>query len=99
MSDVQEYFRENSPGSCRIEGIKKPCKKYSKPEKKLMMDIVLLYDYDSRIRDSIKNGTPYSFTITLDELYKRIPKPRKAKDRYKDYIRFLGNKGITMNIS
>lgn len=99
MSDVQEYFRENSPGSCRIEGIKRPCKKYSKPEKKLMMDIVLLYAYDSRIRDSIKNGTPYSFTITLDELYKRIPKPRKAKDRYKDYVRFLGNKGITMNIS
>ena len=99
MSDVQEYFRENSPGSCRIEGIKRPCKKYNKPVKKLMMDIVLLYAYDSRIRDSIKNGTPYSFTITLDELYKRIPKPRKAKDRYKDYVRFLGNKGITMNIS
>ena len=99
MSDVQEYFRENSPGSCRVEGIKRPCRKYSRPEKKLMMDIVSLYDYDSRIRDSIKNETPYSFTITLDELYKIIPKPRKAKDRYKDYIRFLSNKGITMNIS
>lgn len=70
MSDVQEYFRENSPGNCRIEGIKRPCRKYSRPEKKLMMDIVLLYDYDSRIRDSIKNETPYSFAITLDELYK-----------------------------
>ena len=99
MSDVQEYFRKNSPESCRIEGIKKPCRKYSRPEKKLMMDIVLLYDYDPRIKDSIKKEIPYSFTITLDELYKIIPKPRKAKDRYKDYIRFLGNKGITMNIS
>ena len=99
MSDVQEYFRKNSPESCRIEGIKKPCRKYSRPEKKLMMDIILLYDYDPRIKDSIKKEIPYSFTITLDELYKIIPKPRKAKDRYKDYIRFLGNKGITMNIS
>ena len=63
------------------------------------MDLVALYPYDPTIRNSIENGTAYSFSIPLDELYRIIPRPRKAKDRYKAFIRFLEDKGITMNIA
>ena len=99
MSEVQEYFIVNSPATCKIEGVKKPCRKYSKPEKKLMMDLILLYSHDSRIRDSIENEASYSFDITLDELYKIIPKPRKAKDRYNKLVKLLTDKGIRINIT
>lgn len=99
IADVQEYFIKNSPVNCKIEGIKKPCRKYSKPDKKKMMDMVLLYSYDFNIRNSIENETSYSFNITLDELYKTIPRTRKAKDKYKDFIGFLKNRNIYMTIT
>lgn len=99
MESVQRYFIENSGPSCKIGGIQEPCKKYGKPEKKWLMDLVALYPYDPTIRNSIENGTAYSFSIPLDELYRIIPRPRKAKDRYKAFIRFLEDKGITMNIA
>lgn len=98
MADVQEYFIKNSPASCKIGGIKKPCRKYTKPDKGKMIDMVLLYSYDSKIRDSIENETTYSFNITLDELYSIIPKSRKAKDRYNDLVKFLNERKICMNI-
>lgn len=98
MADVQEYFIKNSPASCKIGGIKKPCRKYTKPDKGKMMDMVLLYSYDSKIRDSIENETAYSFSISLDELYSIIPKSRKAKDRYNDLVKFLNERKICMNI-
>ena len=99
MESVQRYFMENSDPSCKIGGILEPCKKYGKPEKKWFMDLVSLYSYDSKIRDSIENGKAYSFSISLDDLFRFIPRPRKAKDRYKAFIRFLKEKGITMNIT
>lgn len=82
MEEVQEYFIKNSPSTCKIGGVMKPCKRYSKPEKNCIMDMISLYSYDPKIRDSIENETTYSFDITLDELYNLIPKKRKAKDRY-----------------
>ena len=99
MESVQRYFIENSDPSCKIGGIQEPCKKYGKPEKKRFMDLVSLYPYDSKIRGSIENGQAYSFTISLNDLFRFIPKPRKAKDRYKAFIRFLKDKNITMNIT
>lgn len=99
MAEVQEYFIKNSSEHCRIEGVKKPCRKYTRPEKKQIMDMVLLYSYDPNIRNSIENGTGCSFNIPLDELYKIIPKPRKGKDRYNELVKLLINKGITMNIT
>ena len=62
------------------------------------MDMVSLYRYDAKIRESIENETSYSFDIPLDELYKIIPKSRKAKDRYKGLIETLNKRNITMNI-
>ena len=53
----------------------------------------------TKIRDSIENETPYSFDITLDELYKIIPKKRKAKDRYNKLCKYLNDRGINMNIT
>ena len=99
MESVQRYFIENSDPSCKIGGILEPCKKYGKPEKKWLMDLVSLYSYDPLIRDSIENGKAYSFSISLDNLFRSIPRPRKAKDRYKAFILFLGDRGITMNIT
>lgn len=98
MSDVQEYFKSNSDSSCKIDGILKPCPKYTKPEKGMIYDMILLYSYDPMIRNSIENGKPYSFSITLDELYNLIPKSKKAKDRYKGFINFLNTKNIKMTI-
>ena len=98
MSDVQEYFKSNSDSSCKIDGILKPCPKYTKPEKGMIFDMILLYSYDPMIRNSIENGEPYSFSITLDELYNLIYKSKKAKDRYKGFINFLNTKNIKMTI-
>ena len=98
MEEVQEYFIDNSENTCRIGGIQGACRKYGKPEKKQLMDMVSLYRHDPRIRDSIENEVPYSFDIGLDELYKLIPKSRKAKDRYNGLVKMLDNRNITMNI-
>lgn len=98
MSDVQGYFKSNSDPSCKIEGILKPCPKYTVPEKKMLFDLIILYSYDSMIRDSIEKNKPYSFDITLDELYKLVPKSRKSKDRYERFIKFLDAKNIKMTI-
>lgn len=98
MSDVQEYFKSNSDSSCKIDGILKPCPKYSLPEKGMIYDMILLYSYDPMIRNSIENGKPYSFSITLDELYNLIYKSKKAKDRYNKLINFLNTKNIKMTI-
>lgn len=99
MESVQKYFIENSGPSCKIGGILEPCKKYRKPEKKWFMDLVSLYPYNPTIRDSIENSKAYSFSIPLDDLFRFIPRPRKAKDRYKAFIRFLKDRNITMNIT
>jgi len=98
MANIQEYFISNSLNTCKIEGIKKPCKKYSKPNKKQMIDMISLYSYDSKIRDNIENETNYSFDISLTKLHGIIPKSRKAKDRYNDLYNLLISRKITMNI-
>lgn len=98
MEEVQRYFIDNSENTCRIGGIQGACRKYGKPEKKQLMDLVSLYRHDPKIRESIENETSYSFDISLDELYKLIPKSRKAKDRYNGLVKMLDNRNITMNI-
>lgn len=98
MEEVQRYFIDNSDPTCKIWGIQGACRKYGKPEKKQLMDMVSLYRHDPKIRESIENETSYSFDISLDELYKLIPKSRKAKDRYKELVKMLDNRNITMNI-
>lgn len=98
MYEVQEYFKSNSPGTCKIEGIKKPCRKFSKSDKKHMVDMITLYSHDSKIRECIKKSVDYSFTITLTDLFTLVPKKRKAKDRYDNLVKFMGNRNITMTI-
>lgn len=98
MEEVQKYFIDNSDPTCKIGGIQGACRKYGKPEKKQLMDMVSLYRHDPRIRDGIENEKAYSFDISLDELYKLIPRPRKAKDRYNGLVKMLNNRNITMNI-
>ena len=99
MYEVQEYFKANSNPSCKIKGLTNPCPKYKRPEKGYMIDIAFLEGYDGNIRNAIENNRPYSFNITLDDLFSIIPKDRKAKGRYNNLIRHLKDKlQITMNI-
>ena len=99
MYEVQEYFKANSDSGCKIFGLTNPCPKYKRPEKGYMIDLAFLESYDANIRNAIENNMPYSFSITLDDLYSIIPKDRKAKDRYSNLIRHLKDKlQITMNI-
>lgn len=99
MYSVQEYFKANSDSSCKIEGLTNPCPKYTKPEKGYLTDIAFLEAHDANIRNAIESNRPYSFTISLDDLYSIIPKDKKAKDRYARLINYLQNKlQITMNI-
>lgn len=99
MYEVQEYFKANSSPGCKIFGLTNPCPKYKRPEKGYMIDLAFLESYDANIRNAIENNMPYSFSISLSDLYSIIPKDRKAKDRYNNLIRHLKDKlGITMNI-
>ncbi len=99
MWEVQEYFKANSDPSRKISGLTNPCPKYTKPEKGYMIDLTFLMGYDANIRNAIENQMPYSFSITLDDLYSIIPKDKKGKDRYTRLIKYLQNElQITMNI-
>lgn len=99
MWEVQEYFKANSDSGCKIIGLTNPCPKYTKPEKGYMIDLTFLMGYDANIRNAIEHNRPYSFTITLDDLYSIIPKDKKGKDRYSRLIKYLQNElQITMNI-
>lgn len=99
MLSVQEYFKLNSPDCCKIGGIQGACKYWSKPEKKRILELTSLYSFDPEIRSAIEAEREYTFTISLDELCKLIPKGRKAKDRYNGLVNYLNKRGITMNIS
>ena len=99
MYEVQEYFKANSDSGCKIIGLTNPCPKYTKPEKGYMIDLAFLEAYDANIRNAIENQMPYSFSITLDDLYSIIPKDKKGKDRYTRLIKYLQNElQITMKI-
>lgn len=98
MWEVQEYFKANSDPGCKIKGLTNPCPKYKRPEKGYMIDIAFLEGYDGNIRKAIENNMPYSFDITLDDLYSIIPRDKKGKDRYNTLINHLLKLNITMNI-
>jgi hypothetical protein len=98
MFAVQEYFKAVSDPGCKISGLSNPCQKLSKSHKGYLYDLAILEGYDSNIRDAVDNDLPYSFDITLTDLYTLIPKPRKAKDRYSSLVGYMKTYRITMNI-
>ena len=98
MYEVQEYFKANSEPTCKIEGLTNPCPKLTKPEKGYTVDLAFLEGYDPNIRKAIENNIPYSFSITLDELYRIIPQSKKSKDRYERIANYLQKQQITMSI-
>jgi hypothetical protein len=63
-----------------------------------MIDLAFLEAYDANIRNAIENNMPYSFNITLNDLYKIIPKSKKGKDRYTTLINHLLKMNITMKL-
>ena len=89
----------NNPSSCKIGGIQEPVRPKTLPEKKALVDLVLLYSVDSKLRAAVENSQPYQFNITLDKLYSILPKGRKAKDRYTTLINYLKQLSITMTIT
>ena len=98
MYAVQEYFIANSDSVCKISGIIDPCPKHTRPQKGYLYDLAVLEGYDGKIRDAVDNDLPYSFDITLNDLYKLIPQSKKAKDRYKRLVNYLITRKITMRI-
>lgn len=100
---VQEYFKANSPSTCKIGGLCEPCKKYGKLQKGFIFDLSCLYSYDSGLCDAIKKNQPYTITITLSDLFKYVPKegsdgyPRK--DRYDGFVRYLKSRRVTLTIT
>lgn len=60
--------------------------------------ILALTKYDHLLKDNILRNQTYTLSITLNEIFKRIPKPQKRKDRYNSLINCLGKFGITLKI-
>lgn len=96
---VQEYFRENSLGTCKISGLNAPCPTYTTPQKGFIFDMVALYAYDPKLRNAIINQTPYSFSITLNEIWNIIPRDSKHKGRYKSLVNYLKKRQVTLTIT
>ena len=97
--EVQKYFKKNSPGTCIIGGLFKPCRILSKPEKGHLFDLTRLYSYDPLIRQHVESGTTYSFSIPLDTLFSLIPKDRKATSRYGGLVKYLLSIGLSLTIT
>lgn len=98
MWDVQEYFKLNSPETCKIYGLTDPCPRYSRPQKGYLFDLAVLEGHNPNIRKAIGENKTYNFDISLNDLHKLIPTKRKAKDSYKRLIDYLKQFGIIMNI-
>ena len=96
---VQEYFKANSPSTCKIAGLNTPCPTYSTPQKGFIFDMVALYAYDPNLRTAIINQKPYSLSITLNEIWSIIPRNGKHKGRYKPLINYLKKRQVTLTIT
>ena len=102
MYKVQQYFKANSPLTCNISGVAKPVMPLSKPDKKKLFELIALYSYDNKIQAAVEKNEnlPYQFSISLDDLFKLIPRDRKNKSRYDSLVEFLSNNyQITMTIT
>lgn len=97
--DVQEYFKANSPGTCKISGLLKPCRILSKPDKGNLFDLVCLYSYDPLIRRNVESGTAYSFSIPKDSLFKLLPWRERRVSRFSGLKALLQSYNITMTIT
>ena len=101
--DTQEYFKANSEPSCKIGGIQKPFRTLSRPDKKQLYYLTRLYGLKivgPQIRAAVESGKPYSFNVTLSDLYSLLPiSKRKAADRYKTFKKFLAGLKIEMTIT
>ena len=96
--DVQEYFKANSPGTCKIGGLLKPCRILSKPDKGNLFDLTCLYSYDPLIRRNVESGTAYSFSIPKDILFKLLPWRERRVSRFSGLLALLQSYNITMNV-
>ena len=96
---VQAYFKSNSPSSCKIGGLVEPCPTYTTPQKGFIVDLVMLYSHDPALRSSVINKIPYTLSISLDEIYRLIPKDSKRKRAYKSLINYLKKQNITLSIT
>lgn len=96
---VQAYFKANSPSSCKIGGLVEPCPTYTTPQKGFIVDLVMLYSHDPALRSSAINKIPYTLSISLDKIYRLIPKDSKRKRAYKSLINYLKKQNITLSIT
>lgn len=61
-------------------------------------EIISLCRYDPLIAEYLLRQEKYSLSITLDEIYKLIPKDDKKKRKYDNLVRVLNNLRITLTI-
>lgn len=99
MYRVQEYFKLNSESSCSIHGINPPFKPLSKPNKKLLVDVIFLYSLDSGIKNALQDNKPYTCNISLDKLYSVVKRARRERGLYRGLIEYLKERNITLNIT
>ena len=95
---VQEYFRANSPSTCKISGLNTPCPTYTIYQKGFIFDMVALYSYDPNLRTAIINQNPYTLSIPLDDIYNLIPKDSKRKRAYNHLVKYLKQRQVTLTI-
>lgn len=61
-------------------------------------EIISLCKYDHFIAEHLIRQEKYSLSISLDEIYKLIPKDDKKKRKYDNLVRVLGKMRITLTI-
>ena len=96
---VQEYFKANSPSTCKISGLNTPCSTYTIYQKGFIFDMVALYSYDPNLRTAIINQKPYTLSIPLDDIYSIIPKDSKRKRAYNNLVNYLKLRQVTLTIT
>lgn len=96
---VQEYFKANSPSTCKISGLNTPCPTYTIYQKGFIFDMVALYSYDPILRTAIINQKPYTLSIPLDDIYNIIPKDSKRKRAYNNLVNYLKLRQVTLIIT
>ena len=96
---VQEYFKANSPSTCKISGLNTPCPTYTIYQKGFIFDMVALYSYDPNLRTAIINQKPYTLSIPLDDIYNIIPKDSKRKRAYNNLVNYLKLRHVTLIIT
>ena len=57
-----------------------------------------LINFDKNLEDNLLSSNKYTLVITLNEIYRIIPRKKKEVDRYKCLVRYLERLGVHLDI-